>query len=84
MSHSRDDSLTPRCPDHDVAMLLRGKMGTPARFDSTLQSDYTLVYFCNVHGCGQSKLVSRKHAQIPAPGFSQPRPDYIRPREKGR
>jgi hypothetical protein len=84
MSHARDDSATPRCPDHDVPMLLRGKMGRPARFDATLQSEYTLVYFCNVHGCGQSTMVNPKNAQIPAPGFAQPRPDYVRPREKGR
>ncbi|MCC6704330.1 MAG: hypothetical protein IT334_05600 [Thermomicrobiales bacterium] len=82
MSFSGDDSQTPICPDHDVPMRLRGKMGRPARYDSTLQEEYTLVYFCSVHGCGESKLVQVSNSQIPAPGFQQPRPDYIRPREK--
>ena len=84
MSYSGDDSTTPSCPAHDVPMRLRGKMGKPARFDSTLQEEYTLVYFCNVRGCGESKLVAVKNAQIPAAGFSQPRPDYIRPRDNRR
>jgi hypothetical protein len=81
MLRKKDETATPNCPEHNVPMLLRGKMGRPARFDSTLQAEYTLVYFCNVHGCGESTLIQRKNAQIPAPGFAQPRPDYIRPKE---
>ncbi len=84
MSTNGADSSTPRCPDHDVPMLLRGKMGRPARFDATLQEEYTLVYFCSVRGCGESMLVQRSNAQIPAPGAPQPRPDYIRPRDNRR
>jgi len=82
MSVSENDPGTPKCPEHDVPMRLRGKMGRPARFEHTPQAEYTLVYFCPVHGCGQSTLASPTHSQIPAPGFAQPRPDYIRPRDK--
>ena len=81
MTVNGDDPATPLCPQHDVPMRLRGKLGRPARFESTLQEEYTLVYFCNVRGCGESTLVERTNSQIPAPGFAQPRPDYIRPRD---
>ena len=82
MSHQRDVSATPRCPQHDVPMLLRGKMGRPARFDGTPQEEYALVYFCSVRGCGESLIVQRTNAQIPSPGAPQARPDYIRSREQ--
>lgn len=77
-----DDGAIPHCPDHGVPMRLRGKMGRPARFEDQLQEEYTDIYFCPVHGCGESVLTQRKNAQIPVPGSAQPRPDYIRRRDR--
>jgi hypothetical protein len=77
-----EEPVTPICPEHGVEMSLRGKMGRPARFEDQTQETYTAVYFCPVRGCGESVLLERSRSQIPVPGSPQPRPDYIRRRER--
>lgn len=73
-----DDPAIPNCPDHKVDMLLRGKMGRPARFNDQTEEEYTLVYFCPVQNCGETALVKRSAAQIPVPGEAPERPSYAR------
>ena len=76
------EPATPLCPEHEVEMRLRGKMGRPARFEDQTQETYTLIYFCPVRGCGETVLKETSRSQIPVPGEPQPRPDYIRRRER--
>jgi hypothetical protein len=68
----------PICPDHDVEMRVRGKMGRPTRFSSQTEEEYTLVYFCPVEGCNHTEMVSRVRTQIPVPGESPARPSFAR------
>jgi hypothetical protein len=82
LRRTRDVPATPICPQHGVEMSLRGSMGRPARFEDQTQETYTAIYFCPVRGCGESKLTERQRSQIPVPGAPQPRPDYIRHRER--
>jgi hypothetical protein len=73
-----DDPAIPNCPSHHVDMLLRGKMGRPARFADQTEEEYVLVYFCPVPNCGETILLNRKKAQIPVPGESPKRPSFSR------
>ena len=54
---------TPLCPEHGAEMRLRGKMGRPARFEDQIQETYTLIYFCPVHGCGETVLRESSRSQ---------------------
>jgi hypothetical protein len=74
---------TPLCPDHDVEMRLRGKLGKPTRFSYQTEEEYTLIYFCPVEGCNQTEMVTKVRTQIPVPGEAPPRPSFAR-RESSR
>lgn len=78
LRRNRPEPAVPHCPDHHVEMLLRGKMGRPARFSDQTEEEYTLIYYCPVPDCAQVAMVDRKRSQIPVPGAPQPRPDYAR------
>ncbi len=78
LRRERLEPAIPRCPDHDVEMALRGKMGRPTRFADQSVEEYTLLYFCPVQGCNQTATVSRVNTQIPAPGRSPQRPEFAR------
>ena len=73
-----EEPAIPVCPDHDVEMALRGKMGRPTRFADQSAEEYTLIYFCPVPGCNETASVNRVNTQIPAPGRSPRRPDFAR------
>lgn len=78
MFGSSDDPLIPVCPDHEVEMRLRGKMGKPTRFSDQTASEYTLIYFCPVEGCNRTATRERQRLQIPAPGVAPERPIFSR------
>jgi hypothetical protein len=69
----------PICPDHDVEMRLRGKLGKPTRFTEQSQEEYTLIFFCPVEGCNQTDERSKVRTQVPVPGESPKRPVFARP-----
>ncbi len=75
---NRPVPLIPVCPNHNVEMRLRGRLGTPTRFSNQSQEDYTLIYFCPTPECNETaeRLVSR--TQIPIPGESPARPAFGR------
>lgn len=70
--------LIPVCPNHDVEMRLRGKMGKPTRFSDQSASEYTLIYFCPVEGCNNTDTRERQRLQIPAPDVAPERPIFSR------
>ena len=73
--------LVPVCPDHDVTMRFRGIQGRPARFDRQSEEEYTLIYFCPVDDCDQSRSVTTARSQAPVPGEAPARPVYARRQE---
>jgi hypothetical protein len=68
----------PVCPQHNVEMTLRGKMGRPARFSDTSQQTYTVIYVCPVVGCDHTEEREQARAQIAVPGIAPRRPDFSR------
>ena len=62
--------LVPVCPDHDITMRLRGIQGRPARFNRQSEEEYTLIYFCPIDDCDQSKSVDDRAVTGPSPGRS--------------
>lgn len=75
----KEPPAIPLCPDHDVAMQLRGKLGKPTRFAEQSEEEYTLVYFCPVEGCNQTEERVKVRTQIPVPGETPGRPTFARP-----
>lgn len=71
----------PDCPEHDVDMHLRGKLGRPSRFSYQTEEEYTLVYFCPVEGCNETATRDMRRTQIPVPGAAPKRPMFSRVRD---
>lgn len=71
-------SEDPVCPDHSVPMLLRGKLGRPARFHDQTSSEYTLIYFCPVEDCANQETRTVRRNQAAVPGAQPERPAYAR------
>lgn len=71
-------SEVPVCPEHDVPMLLRGKLGRPARFHDQTASEYTLIYFCPVQDCANQEMRDVVRNQAAVPGAQPDRPTYAR------
>lgn len=69
---------SPVCPDHDREMLLRGKIGRPARFHDQTASEYTLIYFCPEPDCAQQEMRVVRRNQAAVPGAQPDRPAYAR------
>lgn len=71
-------SEVPVCPDHNTQLLLRGKLGRPARFHDQTSSEYTLIYHCPERGCAyqEQRVVRRNQAAVP--GAQPDRPSYSR------
>jgi hypothetical protein len=69
----------PVCPDHDVEMQLRGKLGKPTRFTEQSEEEYTLIFYCPVRGCDQTDTREKVRTQVPVPGESPKRPLFSRP-----
>jgi hypothetical protein len=80
LRRERVDPRVPVCPDHEVEMRLRGKLGRPTRFSEQTEQEYTMVFFCPVEGCNNTALVKRVKTQIPVPGEPPERPDFARRR----
>lgn len=80
LRRSAPESTVPSCPDHKIAMHLRGKMGRPARFAETTEEQYTLVYFCPVPDCNHTAERRQARSQIPVPGEAPTRPSFARRR----
>ncbi|MGI8404229.1 MAG: hypothetical protein ACR2OE_05600 [Thermomicrobiales bacterium] len=72
------EPLIPVCPDHDVEMRLRGKLGRPTRFTDQTEAEYTFIYFCPIDGCNQTAFRERTRSQIPVPGEAPARPGFAR------
>lgn len=72
------DSGVPVCPDHHVEMLLRGKLGRPARFADQTASEYTLVYMCPEPDCDEKAERSVLRNQVAVPGAQPDRPFFAR------
>lgn len=68
----------PVCPDHDTQMLMRGKLGRPARFHDQTASEYTLIYFCPVPDCANQAERTVRRNQAAVPGAQPDRPSYAR------
>jgi hypothetical protein len=68
----------PLCPDHNVEMLLRGKIGRPARFSRQSEGEYTHIYYCPVEGCDQTVSRQVPKSQAPVPGEQPARPPFAR------
>lgn len=79
-----EEKTPPDCPDHNVEMQLRGKIGRPSRFEAMSEEDYTHIYFCPVTGCNQTaeRVVVRR--QIPVPGVPPKRPSFARTGDRRR
>jgi hypothetical protein len=78
LRRERPEPKIPVCPDHQVEMRLRGKMGRPARFSDQTEQEYTLIYFCPVPGCSNTEMVTRARTQVPVPGEAPERPAFAR------
>lgn len=76
-----DNPAIPECPDHEVEMHLRGKLGRPSRFSFQTEEEYTLIYFCPVEGCNQTATREHRRTQIPVPGATPGRPFFSRVRD---
>lgn len=72
------ESETPVCRDHDMQMLLRGKLGRPSRFHDQTGSEYTLIYFCPVPDCANQDERTVRRNQASVPGAQPDRPSYAR------
>ena len=72
----------PNCPDHQVEMRLRGKLGKPTRFADQSEEEYTLIYFCPIEQCNETANRVRVRTQIPVPGEPPERPTFSRPGEQ--
>lgn len=72
------DSGVPVCPDHQLEMVLRGKVGRPARFADQTASEYRLIYICPVPDCDEKadRPVLRNQAAVP--GAAPERPVFSR------
>lgn len=68
----------PSCPDHEVLMNLRGKMGKPAIYEAQPQETYTYIYFCPVTGCNQTAEIRKYRSQTPKIDETPVRPVYAR------
>jgi hypothetical protein len=77
----RDIPAIPVCPDHQVDMHLRGKLGRPTRFSSQTEETYTLIYYCPVEECNHTDTREQVRTQIPVPTEQAVRPAYARPEE---
>lgn len=66
------------CPDHNTQMLLRGKLGRPARFHDQTASEYTLIYFCPQNDCAYQEERTVRRNQAAVPGAQPDRPSYAR------
>jgi hypothetical protein len=75
------EPVIPVCPNHDVEMRLRGKLGRPTRFEDQTEGEYTFIYFCPVEGCNETDTRSQRRTQIPVPGASPHRPTFSRVRD---
>ncbi len=78
LRREQEDPHIPDCPIHHVEMRLRGKMGRPTRFSQQTEEEYSLVFFCPVDGCDETKIIDRVKTQIPGPGEAPARPDFAR------
>lgn len=76
----REIPTVPVCPEHQVEMRLRGKMGRPTRFSKMMEEEYTLIYFCPVPDCNHTAERQTTRSQIPVPGAPPQRPIYSRRR----
>jgi hypothetical protein len=72
----------PECDNHDVAMMLRGKMGRPSRFAGMSEEDYTVIYYCPVEGCNETAERKVTRRQIPVEGVPPARPTFSRDQER--
>lgn len=72
------DPDIPVCPDHDVEMHLRGKLGRPSRFHDQQSEEYTLIYFCPHHGCSNTADREVRRTQAAVPGAQPARPRFAR------
>ena len=78
LRRDRVEPPIPVCPDHEVEMRLRGKLGRPTRFSDQTEEEYTLIYFCPVEGCNQTVHRPQVRTQIPVPGEPPERPLFAR------
>lgn len=72
------DSDAPVCPDHDVELLYRGKLGRPTRFAKQSVSEYKLIYFCPTKGCSYTEERDVRRNQASIPGAQPERPVFSR------
>lgn len=72
------DTGVPVCPIHDMEMLLRGKIGRPARFDDQTASEYRLIYICPEVDCDEKADRPVIRSQAPVPGAQPDRPRFSR------
>jgi hypothetical protein len=75
----QESPAIPVCPDHDVEMQLRGKLGKPTRFAEQSEEEYTLIFYCPVVGCNHTDTREKVRTQVPVPGESPSRPLFSRP-----
>jgi hypothetical protein len=78
LRREQEDPLIPECPAHHVEMRLRGKQGRPTRFSQQSEEEYTLIFFCPIEDCDETKIVNRVKTQIPVPGEAPERPAFSR------
>jgi hypothetical protein len=50
----------PVCPVHNMPMVIRAKVGKPARFTNQQTQTYTLIFRCPVPQCDETKQVTRQ------------------------
>ncbi len=72
------DSGAPVCPEHGVELLLRGKLGRPARFADQTASEYKLLYVCPIADCDYQEARSVLRNQAAIPGAQPERPKFSR------
>jgi hypothetical protein len=78
LRREQDDPHIPNCPVHGVEMRLRGKQGRPTRFSQQTEQEYSLIFFCPVSECDETKIINRVKTQIPVPGEAPDRPGFAR------
>lgn len=77
-----DEPTVPNCPDHDIDMRLRGKLGRPSRFSAQSEEEYTVIWFCPAEGCNHTAERPRVRTQVPVPGEPPARPSFSRPNDR--
>jgi hypothetical protein len=70
----------PVCPVHNTPMVIRAKVGKPARFTNQQTQTYTLIFRCPVPQCDETKQITRQRYQVSVPGETLGRPDWAKRR----